>query len=402
MPLYKCKVINSSGQRQTVLREASDEVSLRASIRQDQIHMLSFSVVKEEKENEFFAVSSKIKFNEVITFFRQFSVMLKAGIPISDCLNNLHNQKFSVPFRNVLKTVYLDVESGVLLSDAFAKHPKVFPKFFVSMVGIGEVSGSLDKVLTNMADYYENDRKIRKKASSAMVYPCLLVAMVIVVVIFLCLVILPQFESTINELGGEVPQITKIVMSISKFLQKYFFIILPVTAAVIFIMVMFFRTKKGKYVKDVLFLKLPLISTVQKNLITSRFSRAFIILLESGMNMIDILENLKKMLGNEVFTRKFDYTIEEVKRGRRIAPSIAATGLFPSMLTEMINVGEKSGNIEEVLESTSAYFDEQVESSIAKAVAAIEPMAIIMLGGVVMLVILSVLVPMMSMMNAVG
>jgi type IV pilus assembly protein PilC len=164
---------------------------------------------------------------------------------------------------------------------------------------------------------------------------------------------------------------------------------------------LFFKTKTGKYVKDVLMLNLPIISTVQKNMITSRFSRAFIILLSSGMNMIDVLENLKKMLGNEVFTRKFDYTIEEVKRGRRIAASIESTGLFPSMLTEMISVGEKSGNIEEVLASTSDYYDEQVEASIAKAVAAIEPMAIIMLGGVVCLVILSVLVPMMSMMNAV-
>lgn len=401
MPLYKCKVINSSGQRQVVLREASDELSLKAQIRQDQIHMLSYAVVKEEKENEFFAVSSKVKFTEVITFFRQFSVMLKAGIPISDCLNNLHKQKFSIPFRNVLQTIYLDVESGVLLSEAFSKHPKVFPKFFISMVGIGEVSGSLDKVLSNMADYYENDRRIKKKASSAMVYPTLLVCMVIVVVIFLCLFVLPQFESTINELGGEVPAITKIIMGISEFIQTYIFLIIPIVSILAFGIVMFFKTNKGKYVKDVLLLNLPIISTVQKNLITSRFARAFIILLSSGMNMIDVLENLKKMLGNEVFTRKFDYTIEEVKRGRRIASSIEATGLFPTLLTEMINVGEKSGNIEEVLESTSDYFDEQVEASIAKAVAAIEPMAIALLGGVVCLVVLAVLVPMMSMMNAV-
>ena len=401
MPLYRCKVINTSGQRQVVLREASDELSLKAQIRQDQIHMLSYEVVKEEKQNEFFAVSSKIKFNEVITFFRQFSVMLKAGIPISDCLNNLHRQKFSIPFRNVLQTVYLDVESGLLLSEAFAKHPKVFPRFFISMVGIGEVSGSLDKVLNNMADYYENDRRIKKKASSAMVYPTLLIGMVVVVVIFLCLFILPQFKSTIEELGGEVPQITIIVMSISQFIQDYIFILLPGTVAIVLLIMLFFRTKKGRYVKDVLLLKIPIISTVQKNLITSRFARAFIILLGSGMNMIDVLENLQKMLGNDVFTRKFDYTIEEVKRGRRIAPSIEATGLFPPMLTQMINVGEKSGNIEEVLESTGSYFDEQVESSIAKAVAAIEPMAILMLGGVVCLVVLSVLVPMMSMMNAV-
>ena len=401
MPLYRCKVINSSGQRQTVLREATDDLSLRAQMRQDKIHLLSFAAVKEEKQNEFFAVSSKVKFNEVITFLRQFAVMLKAGIPLSECLNSLHKQKFSIPFRNVLQTIYLDVESGVLLSDAFAKHPKVFPRFFVSMVSIGEVSGSLDKVMSNMADYYENDRRIKKKASSAMVYPSLLIAMIFIVVIFLCLFVLPQFESTISQLGGEVPAITRVVMSISKFVQDYIFIILPVAAMIVLLIVLFFKTKVGKYVKDVLMLNLPIISTVQKNLITSRFSRAFIILLGSGMNMIDILENLQKMLGNEVFTRKFDYTVEEVKRGRRIAASIEATGLFPPMLTQMIKVGENSGNIEEVLESTGAYFDEQVEASIAKATAAIEPICIIMLGAVVCLVVLSVLVPMMSMMSAV-
>ena len=401
MPLYRCKVINSSGQRQTVLREATDDLSLRAQIRQDKIHMLSYKMVKEEKQNEFFAVSSKVKFNEVITFFRQFAVMLKAGIPLSECLNNLHKQKFSVPFRNVLQAIYLDVESGVLLSDAFAKHPKVFPRFFVSMVAIGEVSGSLDRVISNMADYYENDRKIKKKASSAMVYPSLLIALIFIVIIFLCLFVLPRFETTINQLGGEVPAITRIVMGISAFVQDYIFILLPGAAFLVLIVVLFFKTKLGKYVKDVLMLNLPIISTVQRNIITSRFARAFIILLSSGMNMIDILENLQKMLGNEVFTRKFDYTVEEVKRGRRIAASIEATGLFPSMLTQMIKVGENSGNIEEVLESTGEFFDEQVESSLAKAVAAIEPVCIILLGVVVCFVVLAVLVPMMSMMNAV-
>ena len=401
MPLYRCKVINSSGQRQVVVKEASDALSLRAQMRQDKIHLLSFTAIKEEKQNEFFAVSSKIKFNEVVLFFRQFSVMLKAGIPLSECLNSLHKQKFSIPFRNVLQTVYLDVESGVLLSDAFAKHPKVFPRFFVNMVAIGEVSGSLDKVMTNMADYYENDRRIKKKASSAMVYPSLLIAMIFIVIIFLGLFVLPNFESTISQLGGEVPAITRVVMSISNFIQDYIFILLPGAVMIIFLIVLFFKTKAGKYVKDVLILKLPIISTVQRNLITARFSRAFIILLGSGMNMIDVLENLQKMLGNEVLKKKFDFTVEEVKRGRSISASIAATGLFPPILTQMIKVGENSGNIEEVLESTGTFFDEQVESSIAKAVAAIEPICILLLGGVVCLVVLSVLVPMMSMMSAV-
>ena len=401
MPLYRCKVINSSGQRQVVIQEASDALSLRAQMRQDKIHLLSFTQIKEEKQNEFFAVSSKVKFNEVVLFFRQFAVMLKAGIPLSECLNSLHKQKFSIPFRNVLQTVYLDVESGVLLSEAFAKHPKVFPRFFVSMVGIGEVSGSLDKVMTNMADYYENDRRIKKKVSSAMVYPSLLISMIFLVIIFLCLFVLPNFESTISQLCGEVPAITRVVMSVSDFIQDYIFILLPGAAMIVFLVVIFFNTKAGKYVKDVLMLNLPIISTVQRNLITARFARAFIILLGSGMNMIDVLENLQKMLGNEVLKKKFNFTVEEVKRGRSISVSIASTGLFPPILTQMLNVGENSGNIEEVLESTGAFFDEQVESSIAKAVAAIEPICILLLGAIVCLVVLSVLVPMMSMMSAV-
>lgn len=401
MPLYKCTVLNSLGERQTVMREASDEISLRATLKQDKIYLLKMSVVKEKKKNEFFSLSSKVKPNEVISFLRQFSVMVKAGIPISDSINNLRTQKYSTPFRNVLQSVYFDIESGVLLSEAFGKHPKAFPRFFVNMVSIGEASGSLDRVLTSMADYYENDRRIKKKAKSSMVYPSLLLGMVFVVLLFVTLFILPQFESTINELGGEIPKITQVIMNFSKFMRDYIFIIIPAMAVVIIAIVLFFKSKKGRYVKDVLMFHLPIIGKVERNLITSRFSKAFVILLGSGMNMVDCLENLKKMLGNEVFTRKFNFTIEEVKRGRRIAPSLEATGLFPSILTEMINVGEKSGNIEEVLSSTSAYFDECVESSIAKAIAALEPIMILILGVIVAVVILAVLLPIMSLMNSI-
>ena len=401
MPLYKCKVIDFSGQRKTIIREATDELILKAQMRQARIHMLSYKILKEETEKVFFTFGGRVKYNEVITFLRQFSVMLKAGIPISDCLNNLHRQKFSKAFKKVLQKVYLDIESGVLLSTALGKHPNVFPSFFVNMVGIGEVSGTLDTVMSNMADYYENDRKIKKKVSSAMIYPKLLMAMILVVVIFLCLVVIPQFESTIIQLGGEVPTITKIVLGVSKFVQNYFLIIFPSFLFLISLIVLFFKTNKGKHFKDSLMLYLPIISKVEKNLITARFSRAFVILLKSGMTMIDILENLRRRLGNYVYKTKFDFVIEEVKRGKRITTSIEATGLFPPMLTEMINVGEQSGNMEEVLESTGSYFDEQVEMSIAKAVSIIEPIAIIVLGMVVAIVVLSVIVPMMSMMNSI-
>ena len=401
MPLFKCTVLNTLGEKEVIYHEAADDVVLKAELKLNKMHVLKTKVVKEKKENEFLALSSKVKADEFTNFLRQFAVMVNAGIPISDCMNSLRSQRFSKPLRVVLQKIYYDIESGILLSEAFEKHPKVFPSFFVSMVAIGEVSGSLDNVLLSMADYYENDRRIKKKAKSAMVYPTVLLVLVFAVLLFVMLFILPSFESTINELGGEVPTITRVMMSISHFIQNKIYIIIPVIVVVFIAIKLFFKTKKGKYIRDYLLFRLPIVGKVQRNLITSRFAKAFVILLGSGMNLIDCLENLKKMLGNEVFSRKFNFTIEEVKRGRRLAPSIEATKLFPSILTEMINVGEETGNIEDVLVATSSYFDELVESSISKAIASLEPVMIISIGGIVAIVILSVSVPIISLMGSI-
>lgn len=401
MPFYKCKVVDSLNQKKNVIREAEDEVVLKANVKADGLFLVHYTLIKEKTQSTFFSVSSKVKREEVINFLRQFAVMVKAGIPINDCINTLRNQKYTATFKKVLQTVYFDIESGVLLSEAFRKHPRVFPQFFVNMVAIGEASGSLDKVLSSMADYYENDRKIKRKARSSMVYPMVLLVLTMVVALFINLFILPQFEETINELGGSIPTLTVVVMNISKFIQDNIAFIIIGVAVLGFALWLFFRTKKGKFVKDFLLFHMPVIGRVQRDLITARFAKAFIILLESGMTMVDCLDNLKKMLGNQVFENKFNYTIEEVKRGRRIAPSLAATKLFPDMLTEMINVGEYSGNIEEVLRSSGSYFDECVEASITRAIAALEPMMILILGVVVGVVILSVLIPMIELMNSI-
>ncbi len=402
MANYKCKIIDNIGTSKTIYVDASDTATLKAKIKSENSVLVSYSLAKEKKVNTFFAVSSKVKRTELITFFRQFSVMIKASIPISASLNALKKQGYTKAFKKVLDEVYLDVQSGVLLSEAFAKHKKVFPDFFTKMVAIGEVTGSLDTVLSNMADYYENDRKIRNKVKSAMTYPIILLILIFAVLIFITMFILPQFESMINELGGNVPYLTQVVMGISLFMRNNFLMVFGSIALVVLLLVLFFKkTSKGRYALDYIKLYLPFIGSVNKYLVTSRFSKAFIILLNSGMNMSDCLDNLLKMLDNQVFKQKFKYSVEEVKRGRRIAQSIGNIKLFPQMLIEMIDVGEKSGNIEEVLLSTSAYFDECVEQSITKATAALEPIMIVLLGGIVAIVILSVLLPMISLMQSI-
>lgn len=399
MPFYVCKVLNELGKPEKKVIEASDEISLGAILRSQKYILVKANKIVEKKPNVFFSVSGKVKPSEVILFLRQFAVMINASISIADSLGGLKQQNYSKAFQKVLIDVHTDVVSGQLLSEAFNKHPEVFPHFFVEMVAIGEVSGSLDKVLESMADYYENEQKIKKKASSAMIYPKLLIAMIIIVIAFLSVFILPKFEGMFAEYSAELPKITKIIFSMSHFINNNFKYILTIGVAIFCSINIFFFTKKGMYVRDYINITFPIVGSVNRATIVSRFTKAFVILLKSGMHITDCMENLTRIFGNKVFESKFGYSIEEVKRGKRIAKSIENTKMFPSMLTEMINVGENTGNLEEVLQSTAMFYDSQVETTIAKATAAIEPIIILILGGVAVVVLLSVYLPMIQIMN---
>lgn len=401
MALFSCKVINEVGKEEKRVQEAIDEKNLRVILKEQNLILIKATKLKEKQPNLFLAVSSKVKPEEVIVFLRQFSVMVNSSISISDALNALKQQNYTAPFRKVLMDVHNSVISGSLLSEAFATHLEVFPEFFVQMVSIGEASSSLDTVLKSMADYYENNQRMKKKSKSAMVYPGILLAMIAVVILFLSYVILPQFAEMFENFGGEVPKVTQVIMNIAGFIRNQIAYIITGAIAIVLGVMLFFTTKIGTRVKDWLKINLPIIGKVNKAILTARFTRAFIILLRSGMNITDCMENLKKILGNEVYAEKFQFAIDEVKRGKRIAESIAKTGIFPKMLTEMIEVGEKSGNLEEVLESTTLFFESQVDSAIMKATAALEPTMIIILGIVVVGVLLAVYMPMISMYNAI-
>ena len=401
MALFSCKVINEVGKEEKRIQEANDEKSLRVLLKEQNLVLVKATKLKEKQPNLFLAVSSRVKPQEVILFLRQFSVMINSSTSISDALNALKQQNYSKPFKKVLMDVHNSVLGGLLLSEAFEKHLDVFPEFFVQMVAIGEASSSLDTVLKSMADYYENNQRMKKKSRSAMVYPMILFFMLFAVVVFLSFVILPQFADMFASFDGTIPKITVVILAISEFIRKNIAYLITGIVGGVLLILLFFTTKPGSRVLDWLKIHTPIIGIVNRSIITSRFTRAFIILLRSGMNITDCMDNLKRILGNSFYSEKFQYAIDEVKRGKKIAESIERTGLFPKMLTEMISVGEKSGNLDEVLESTAMFFDTQVESSISKATAALEPTMIILLGAVVAVVLLSVYLPMIDLYNTI-
>jgi type IV pilus assembly protein PilC len=402
MPLYQYTAQMVDGKVVSDKKIAVDERDLKSILRNDNLFLMEAEEVVEKKKSVFFSVRSSVSKSAVTTFMRQLSVMISSGVSVEDAISTLKFQEASAPFRNVLTNIHDDLLKGVFLSDAFAKYPKIFPAFFKNMIYIAELSGSLDMVLVKLADYYERDRKIKGKAKSAMVYPMFLLALIVVVFVFLMVFIIPQFEDMLGELGGEMPLITQIIIDASRFVTLNFPFILTGGLLLILFVFVFFKTKRGRLTKDYLKLKLPIIKNVTYYLITARFARGFGVLVASGMSIMDSIETIGKLMENKVFEKKFEYAVGEVKRGKRIARSIANLKFFPVMLTEMIAVGEKTGNLDNVLESTANFYDDKLEQSIEKATSALEPLLIIFAGGMVGIVILSIFLPIISLMGSIG
>ena len=396
---YKCVVYDEKGKKKKISMLVENEVQLKVNLKEQGYLLESYKEVEVKKSNSFFTMSLSVKKSEVVAFFRQFSVMLNSGISIDDTLNALRLQSFSKGLKNVLDKVYSDVVSGNLLSTAFKQRPDIFPDFFCNMVEIGELSGTLDNVFASMADYYENDEKLRQKAKSSLAYPTILLIMILAVTLFMTYFILPQFEEMFAQFEGDIPAISKTVFAIGAFIRTNMLYILIILAAIAILTFVFFLTKPGKRVKDYLALHLPIIGKINNAVITARFARAFSILLASGMNITNCMSNLINILNNSIYTNHFKVAIEEIKRGKTIAAALKNAKVFNPLLCQMVSVGEKSGNLEEVLDSTTVFFDDQVDSRINKAIALLEPIAIILLGLVVAVVLLSIYVPMIELMD---
>lgn len=396
MPIYVYKAMNLEGKTQSGEIEARDEIDLKLLLKKEGLMVLSHKIKVNKKPSFMLELRSKPKKEDVVLFIRQLSIMVSAGIPVEDAVRTINEQTSSVALKKVLIQIEEEMYEGSLLSDAFAKFPKIFPNYFRNIIYIGELSGNLPSVLLKAADYYEKDAKTKRKTKSAMAYPMFLFVLIIAVFIFLVLFIVPNFENTLTEMGAELPSITKLVLAISDFFSNnYLKLIGGVIGGILFLFI-WFKTKSGRYVKDFLKLKLPIIGKVTYYLITSRFANGLSVLVSSGMSVMDSIEIIGKLMDNVVFERKFQYVIDEIKSGKKIHQSIEYINFFPKMLVEMVNVGESTGSLEEVLHLTSIYYDEQLEITIQKASASLEPIMIMMAAGIVGFVLLAVMLPMLQ------
>ncbi len=342
-------------------------------------------------------IGGKPSSRDLSIFCRQFVSMLRAGVTIMDALKMLSDATENKKLQRAITEIKNSTEKGEPLSTAFGEHPDVFPPLMKNMVAAGEASGSLDVAIERMALQYEKTSKTQSAVKKASVYPIVVVVVAIVVVIIMLVKVIPTFSSMFEEMGTELPAITKMVRDLSNGLIANWLPITLVVVAVAVLTISFARTEKGKYFFGGLLLKIPVTNNVVTKSACAQMARTLSTLMASGIPLVECVDIVSKVMGNLYFRDAMEDARDEIMIGQPLSRPLEASGLFPPMVYYMVRIGEETGNTEEMLNKLAEYYEEEVETAIASLMTLMEPMIIIVLAGIVMVILGACLMPMMTM-----
>lgn len=347
----------------------------------------------------------KVKSREIVIFTRQLSTMVSAGVPLTRSMATLQAQAESKNFKAIIGTVSKDIEGGMALADALAKHPQVFSEIYVNMVRAGEAGGILDEILKRLATQVEQDASMRKKIKGAMTYPTAILGITVIAFFGITIFVMPKIGKIIKDLGGpnaELPIYTQIMLSTSAAMQKYWYIILIVMFGGGYLLRRYIRTPKGKYQFHALLLRLPIIKDIIMKIAIARFARTFASLMGAGVNVLDALEVTGGAIGNKVIEAELKEAAKAVKNGKQLSESLSQSKNFPPIVTQMLAIGEETGQIDTILIKVADFYEEEVAVVIDSLSSIIEPIMIVVLGGMVGMIAASVMGPISSLSKNIG
>ncbi len=396
MPKFKFVAKNQQGQTVSETVEAKSEEALIDSLRKKQLIIISVAPLTAKA----FSFSSNLSFgkkgvgiDDLVVFSRQLATMVDAGLPIVQALDILGEQIEKKHFKTIILEVKKDVETGSSLSEALAKHPKVFSELFVNMVGAGEASGMLDEILDRLAVYLEATSKLIKKVRSALVYPAAIIVMATLITLFLLIKVVPTFKGIFEGFGGALPVPTLILLKISDTLRRFFPIVFGITAIIGFIFFRYIKTPAGRLQFDTFMLKIPILGKVLQKVAVSRFSRTLSTLTKSGVSILTALEIVGKTSGNKVIEVAVNKTRDAIKEGESIATPLTKAKVFPPMVVRMISVGEQTGSLEEMLSKIADFYDADVTTTVDGLTSLIEPAVMIFLGLIIGSIVVALYMP---------
>lgn len=346
--------------------------------------------------------SKRIKIRDKAVFARQFATMINSGLAVLRALYVLEEQTENTRFKKIIASVREDVEAGMALSDAMERYPVAFDRLYVAMVRAGEAGGALDQTLDRLATQLEKDDAIRRTIKSAMMYPLLLLAFAICVAMGMLLFIIPIFAGMYDDLGGELPMLTQVMLGLSNMLKGYWFIIFPAVGLAIWGLKRLKNTDQGRATWDRLKLKLPMkVGPVVQKLAVARFTRTLATLVSSGVPILQSIEITGKVSNNTVIEESMLDVKESVRSGETIAKPLSRVPVFPAMVTHMISIGEETGALDTMLNKVADFYETEVDAAIKSLTSIIEPIMMIFIGGIVGVIVISMYLPMFNMMNLV-
>ena len=347
-------------------------------------------------------LSNRVKLKEVSVFSRQFATMINSGLTLMRALSILSVQTSNKYFQTVIDQVRTDIESGLSLSQSLARHPKQFNRLYIAMVRAGETSGNLDRTLTELAETIEKQVELRGKIRSAMTYPCVVLSLVLCILSAMLLFIVPIFKKMYTELGGKLPPATQVLISLSNiFVNGFPFLVLAAIAAV-FGYRRWVRTPTGKATRDRLILKVPIFGGLVRKTAMARFSGTLSTLLSSGVPVLESLEITADTVGNVVVADGVHAISEGAKRGEPLTRPLMSYPVFPPMVTQMMAVGEETGALDTLLRKVATFFEEEVQRTVEALTSLLEPLLIVVLGGAVGSMVISLYLPMFDIIKLVG
>jgi type II secretion system protein F len=333
------------------------------------------------------------KKDEVVLFTRQLSTLISAGIPLLESMEILREQAESKQFSMLLDGVIEDVRAGQDLSTSLDRYPRVFTNVYVSMIRAGEASGQLDDILVRLADFLEASQRLKREIKGAMTYPVVSLVMIFGITGFLMIAIVPKFKEVFSSLDVQLPGLTKGILAMSDFCQEQWAVILGGLAVVFALLRVYKRTAKGRRQWDWFVLHIPVFGNLFRKVGLSRFSKTFSTMLKSGVPILGALEIVSDTAGNQILSDAINGARESVRQGESLAGPLAASGMFPPMVTRMIGVGEKTGAMEALLEKISEFYDDQVRATVKQLTSLIEPLMIAVMGIMVGTICLAVFLP---------
>ncbi len=394
---FAYKVRDSSGKLVEGHLEADDATLVVGKLRQMGYTPITVEAQTESKlkaDIKIPGLSGKVKMRDVAVFSRQFSTMINSGLSLIRSLAILADQTENPELARVAGEVRLDVEKGVSLSQALAKHPKVFSRLYVAMVRSGEIGGVLDAVLVRLADTIEAQVELRRKVRSAMTYPIVALSICLLISAAMLLFIVPQFKNIYTDLGGQLPLPTRVLITLSNLLKSWFPLFVIGAGIGIWLFRRWINTEKGRLAWDAFKLRAPVFGILTRKTALARFSRTLAALTRSGVGILEALDIVAETSGNEIVSTALRETQSAVKRGDTLARPLEQHDVFPPMVTQMISVGEETGALDEMLDKIADFYDSEVASTVDALTSLIEPLMIVVMGTIVGGMIISLYLPM--------